>query len=46
MLSFVKGLYKVRWTDTLENNWVKYIHIKMIDNKRITKVDSSITNEE
>jgi len=43
ILSFVKGLYKVRWTDTLGNNWVKYIHTKMKDNIRITKVDSSIT---
>jgi hypothetical protein len=45
-LSFVKSLYKVRWTDTLGNNWVKYIHTKMMDNKPITKVDSSITDEE
>ena len=43
-LSFVKGLYKQSWPDTLGNTWVKNTYTKMIDNKRITKVDSSITN--
>jgi hypothetical protein len=42
-LSFVKGLYRERGTDTTGNNWVKNIHTKMKDNKPITKVDSSIT---
>ena len=41
-LSFVKGLYEQRWTDTSGNDWVKHIYTKMIDNKIITKVDSSI----
>jgi len=43
-LSFVKGLYRERGSDKLGNVWVKNTHTKMINNKRITRVDSAITN--
>ncbi len=41
-LSFVKGLYLQRWTDAVGNTWVKNTRSKMINNKLITKIDSSI----
>jgi hypothetical protein len=42
-LSFVKGLFRERWSDTLGYHWVKNTRSKMINNKLVTKVDSSIT---
>lgn len=42
-LSFVKGLYRERWNDSLGNSWVKNTYKKMINNVMVTKIDSFIT---
>lgn len=48
-LTFVKGLYVQKWTDCTKDStcisWIKNTHTKVIKNKLITKVDSSITEK-
>jgi hypothetical protein len=41
-LIFVKGLYRVRWNDSLGNSWVKNTYSKRINKVVITKTDSFI----
>jgi hypothetical protein len=41
-LIFAKGLYRVRWNDSLGNTWVKNTYSKTINNVVITKTDSFI----
>jgi hypothetical protein len=46
-LTFVKGLKVEKWTDeSSTHNWVKNTCTKMVNNKLVTTVDSSIINEE
>lgn len=41
-LTFVRGLCQERWNDSSGNSWIKRTHTKIINNKPVQFVDSSI----
>jgi len=43
-LFFVKGLYQQRWNDQKGRDWIKKTRSKIINNKKVYKVDSAIVN--
>jgi hypothetical protein len=44
-LSFIKGLHRERWTDTLGNRHVKNTYYKMLDGELFEITDSSVINQ-